>query len=736
MRKNRSPLFLLTSILFALIQFRSEFAYAQSSYEFFKQEGKTGLKDQTGSVTIPAIYEQLGWSKGLDLPVDNVVGYYNNGWGLISTKNRVITSPRYYSLEAQHKNLIIASVKGRFSNELFYGALNSKGEVVIDFKYHSLTPVQNLIIVSERKKDKSNYGLLDRNGKQLLPTSFKRISYFKDDLFVFTSANNRRGVISKNGTVKIQSTLDSIAPSAPDHSLIYESGKVGAIDTAGIVIHKPLYKSITSLEEVMAFKRFKLITASNKVLKEFYCDSIYEISPDHIVVVRNNFYEILNHEYAPIYRGAYLTELSAFRKNIIFRKDGKYHIIKYNGDHVRVGGFEAIQKDKNYIYGKSSGQWFVFNKFGSDVSDRGFDSLIVASNNLIPVQIKGYWGYIDHSGRMAIQAKFDKAGIFEGSIAEVNYLGSNKIINQFGQFIGASEYDKVVIGKTNTALVTKKGRTDLINHRSEILFQTFNDLKIHFFGYIESTADGRVGLISHLGEVILHPLYDSISGPQNRRYLIVKQDNKVGLVNFKGFWILPLSDETQDICHVSEGLISIKKNGQYGFVDFGKKLLIANRYEKTKPFTPDLAAVKLNNKWGFIDKKENLIIQPNYSSVTPFSHGISKVKRDQKYGAISEDGKVKISIAYDSLYATSHDFILGIKQGKYGLFNQLGEQLLQPLYSEIRPTRDNHYIVVRRGLSGLIDASGAYSIPLKYYHIAEFSKGRYACLVTMPEILE
>ncbi|UXX80397.1 WG repeat-containing protein [Reichenbachiella carrageenanivorans] len=708
----------------------------QSSIDFYEEKGKTGLKDAEGNTVIPANYDQLGWTKGFSFPVNDVIGYKQGAWGLISVKNKVITPPLYYSLEAQHKNLIVASIKSKYSNELFYGVISSKGHVVVDFKYHSLTPLHDLIIVSVRRKGKSYYGLLDQQGKELLATDFANISYFKEGLFVFTTSSQRKGIIHKSGTIKVEATLDSIAPVSESYTLIFKSGKIGAIDSAGTVLHKPLYKKIVDRQTVKPFKQYQIIDASHESLHDFYCDSILEISSDLLAIVRNDYFEILNVDFDPIFRGEALNHLSAYRKNVIFKTNDKYQIIKYNGEPVYAPGFDTLLFDESYMYGLFEGQWSIFNKFGSSLSKLRFDSLLTGSNNLIPVKRMGYWGYIDHSGKMAISAKFDEAGVFVGNIAQVNYLGSRRIINQFGEFIGEPNYDRIKIEKVNTALVTKRGRTDLINYRGEVLFQTYNQLSPNFFGYLETTAEGHKGLVSHLGEIILYPEYDSISEPMNRRYAVVQQADKVGLINFKGFWVLPLSKETQEICHVNDGFISIKRNGQYGFVDFGQRLLIANRYEKTKPFTSGLAAVKLNGKWGFIDKKEHLLIQPTYTEVTPFKNGIALVSRVGKLGAIDAEERQKIKIEFDTIQTTTHDFLLVKKEGKMGLFNQAGQQLLQPSYTDIRPTMDDHFIVERRGLSGLIDPTGRYSIPLRYYSIREISHGRYICLETDPKAEE
>lgn len=732
---KKYPTHLFAFLFTVFLQVQSEIVLCQSSIDFYKEGENVGLKNSNDEILIPATYEQLGWSKGLSVPVNDILGYKKKHWGLISIKNKVITGPRYYSLEAFHRNLIIASIKGKFSNELFFGVINFKGEVVVDFKYHSIKPLHDLLIVSERKKDNSYYGLLSQQGKKLLPTDFLQISYFKDDLFVFTNTKKQKGIIHKNGSIKIDATLDSIAPASDSYSLIIQSGKVGAIDSSGSILHKPLYKHIATLGKAEEFRHHQIFDANHNLLKDFYCDSIIEISSDLIVVSRNGFSEILNSDFEIVYRGQSLKRLSAFRKNVIV-KNGVYRIIKYNGEPVNEHGFDTLIFDTNYIYASNEDGWSIFNKFGSNISTLHFDSLLAGSNNLIPVKRNDYWGYIDHSGKIAIPPKFDQVGLFIGNIAPVNYLGSKRIINQFGEFIGEHEYNHVTIQKSNTALVSKRGRTDLINYRGKILFQTYNQLSPNPFGYLESTAEGKVGLISPLGEVLLYPEYDIISEPNSKRFAVVKQGDKLGLINSKGFWIIPLSEEIQEICHEGEGFISIKKNGQYGFVDFGQRLLIANRYEKTKPFTSGLAAVSLNNNWGFINKKEQLIIQPTYDAVTSYKNGISLVSRKGKIGAIDKSGKVKIKIEFDTISTTTHDFLLAGKDGKLGLFNQFGSLLLQPSYTDIHPTLDGHFIVERRELYGLIDASGRYSIPLRYFSIHEISNGRYICLEAGNEEVE
>jgi hypothetical protein len=607
--------------------------------------------------------------------------------------------------------------------------------VVIDFRYHSLKPLKELIIVSERRQGRTYYGLLSANNKVYLPLAYNNISYFDNDLFIFTDPLNKKGIIHKNGMILIDASLDSISVLNQQKSLVHQSGRVGMIDNQGNVIHKPIYKTINSDGQTFSFPSHDVYDRQQNLVRTITCDSATILSDELLGVYRNGFTEIIDYKYNVIYRSSGLKELSAFRKNTVYKKSNKYHLIKSSGEEIEEKtGFDTLIFDSRYIYGQLGEKWKIYNRFGSDLSKRKFDTIVSNSNNLIPIKQKGYWGYLDHAGKIAIPAKYDIAGPFIEKIARVNYLGFEYIINQFGAPINDQNFDSIRIEKNNMAFVWSRSRLDMIDNTGKEYFQTFNRLTPHPFGFKESTEGSKFGVISHFGEVILDPIYDSISAPINGKYMVVRKGNKTGLVNSTGFWVIPMSTLYQDIGPIAHGMIGIKKNGQYGFIDFGKKLLVANRYEGVQSFNEERAAVLLNGKWGFINLKEKLVIQPNFDAVENFYHQLSVVKRKGKYGVIDLEGKEVVKIDFDQIEMTEQGFLLVKKGEKYGLYNDLGEIILQSSYTSILPTEDGNFIVQRRGLMGVINSTGRYSIPLKYISIYQMSNDNYLC--KMPSSLK
>jgi hypothetical protein len=53
----------------------------------------------------------------------------------------------------------------------------------------------------------------------------------------------------------------------------------------------------------------------------------------------------------------------------------------------------------------------------------------------------------------------------------------------------------------------------------------------------------------------------------------------------------------------AEGLVLIKLNERYGFVDAKGNMAIPAVYDSADDFSEGLAPVRLNGKWGYIDAK-------------------------------------------------------------------------------------------------------------------------------------
>ena len=99
--------------------------------------------------------------------------------------------------------------------------------------------------------------------------------------------------------------------------------------------------------------------------------------------------------------------------------------------------------------------------------------------------------------------------------------------------------------------------------------------------------------------------------------------------------------------YFSEGLVKVKLNGKWGFIDEGGNEVTPLKYDYAADFSEGLAAVELNGKWGYIDESGSVVIPLKYDDTMRFSEGIACVKLNGKWGFIDKSGDEVISFKYD-----------------------------------------------------------------------------------------
>ena len=100
-------------------------------------------------------------------------------------------------------------------------------------------------------------------------------------------------------------------------------------------------------------------------------------------------------------------------------------------------------------------------------------------------------------------------------------------------------------------------------------------------------------------------------------------------------------------------ILSLGKNGMYGYVDRSGKEVIPLSFTKAGSFTADgIAPVSYNQRYGFIDKKGNFVIETKYENCTSlFADGYIIIRIDQKYGIVDKNGSYIITATLDEIPA-------------------------------------------------------------------------------------
>jgi len=285
------------------------------------------------------------------------------------------------------------------------------------------------------------------------------------------------------------------------------------------------------------------------------------------------------------------------------------------------------------------------------------------------------------------------------------------------------------------------------------------------------------------GKTIIPPKFEGAC-PFVGEFSAVMIENKWGLIDKTGKEIIPIGkyedigiskiygagvylikntpcDDLEDL--VREGLIAVKSDGKFGFVDKNGKEVIPPRYEEVMPFVRGISAVKRDGKWGFVDKRGKEIVSPTYEFAgycyfiisedesywciegsdydylklgylpvvkkagkysTPFGgeydfivqidSNLFLAKKGGGWGLIDEKNKEVLNFRYDKLFRLHKDLFVYSEKGKYGVISLRRGVIVQPKYNVIFYAGEGMIGLVLNNNAGFADTSGKMIFQPKY----------------------
>ena len=273
----------------------------------FKSEQYFGFMDYSGTLIIPAEYEQLGFFKeGLAFAMKN--GLY----GFINKANEVIIPFQYNSVsdfeqgravvEKDEKFGMIDRVGslifplefnelGTLSEGLVYGSKDSL-YAYYDKNYNlRIQPKYNEAFAFLGKKAKVQIGInqafIDEYGTFLVPPGYEKIRIFNDSLFIFEDEDSI-GLIRNNCQVVVSAHFNEIGQLSMDRALAVQDDLIGYIDGTGKVVINIIYETFPNFLKRGQFKsnlaivkqkgKFGVIDKQGKVILPISFNEIGDIS--------------------------------------------------------------------------------------------------------------------------------------------------------------------------------------------------------------------------------------------------------------------------------------------------------------------------------------------------------------------------------------------------------------------------------------------------------------------------
>jgi len=292
-----------------------------------------------------------------------------------------------------------------------------------------------------------------------------------------------------------------------------------------------------------------------------------------------------------------------------------------NCDAFSKEGLAAVyDKDiTDFYFIDTKGNRLPVEAKGFRLKTAGLNSPIGFSNGFALYSVGKKWGYLDKSGKIAVEAKFDKAWEFYDDYAVAQSGLTFVILNKELQETPVTDNSIIDVKHFSEGLapyVTPDKLTGFIDPSAKIAISARFQSVGYFSGGLAwaKTINKLVGYIDKTGNWVIEPRFETGKNFDPETGLArIGIDGRTAFVNRNGEVIY--FETGEDFGDFSNGLCWCRNNDLVGFINPKGEWVITPRFEAVREFKNGYAAVKEGDEWGFIDTKGNWVIKPVYSAV-------------------------------------------------------------------------------------------------------------------------
>ena len=330
-----------------------------------------------------------------------------------------------------------------------YGYINTKGEVVIPYKW---SYAENFVNGYAFVGDEDYFYIINKNGETLFDLTMSR--YQRDgDLVSYDSFDGKTtGCINlKQGVLIGAPNWDYVGYFKEGKAAVFKDGKWGYVDESGSIIIEPVWDSVSDFYEGYAVvnkggnwdenldfsltgKSGFIDTAGNIVL-DLQWDTAYPFNKAGITAVESeDKWQLINKD-GTLHSGLDYSEVYPIEDtdSFLVKNNELFGVIDSNGQIILNTEYENIEmQSKTYITVKD-GKFGVYSLKGNELFANEWENAFTEKN--IIVVVKGTnvnCSFIDDDGNI-ISEGWSSALPFYDGFAAVNSAGT---INEEGNFTG------------------------------------------------------------------------------------------------------------------------------------------------------------------------------------------------------------------------------------------------------------------------------------------------------------
>ncbi|MBO9700347.1 MAG: WG repeat-containing protein [Sporocytophaga sp.] len=245
-----------------------------------------------------------------------------------------------------------------------------------------------------------------------------------------------------------------------------------------------------------------------------------------------------------------------------------------------------------------------------------------------------------------------------------------------------------------------------------------NDDRRTMFGHSLKIVGGRWGYLNTKGKMFIDPKFEYASDFINGK-AIISIDKKYGVIDSLGKYVIEpkygFIGWLPESKHRFFQLQEIKK--LEGLIDGNGKVLLKTEYENVGEVNENLIPVKKDGLWGFCSLDGNLVIESAYAEVNGFNEGLSAVKSNGLWGYINSGGQYVIAPAYSSAGNFSEGIAPVKDRSGWKYIDHNGQIVIRGKFSRAESFKDGIALVKQNRKWGTINRDGKILIKPRYKNI-------------------
>lgn len=703
----------LCNIIYAQTDFKTSTRHKDgliTTYYTFVKTGKMeyryGLYDETKqSFVLPIKYESIwfGNEPNLYFVQDTL-----KKWGVFNAKNRkFIIEPKYSEINIYSDGLAV--VKDYVGNDYKCGVIDNNGKLIIPQDYKFIGSFKEGLMSFKIEK---GYGFIDKNNNVIIPPNYRSATVFTNGLAAVSLLDSTHfGFIDKNNKWIIAPKYLTADNFIGKYSKVQKTRNYKLnIDQVGIIDEKG--------KEIIPLK-YKYISIEDNF---FIVKDVLEVNytkKDVVGVMDVNGKVVIPMEYDNITK-KYGTDYFETQK------DKKYGLLDKNMNFKIQPIYDYIYtfNDVGISYLKKEGKFTLIDKnLKVIVPEKEALNILIGKNNVAAYINKDKIELYNFSGKLLKTIKGDNITTFGTDLfsnddsIKVRQSNANYLYSLSTKTRKLLDYEKVSDFNKDGIFVAQKSTYDFLD---------FNGTQLNtksYYGVVNFSDDiCAVQETSTQYPYLANKSFTKISGIDN----IFEGPFSEGLAKAKAYYgnsIFYYDKKGNKIITTSGTTGSDFKNGRayiktnnnkFYFINKNGQKINNEEYDEVGVFSENIAAVRKGNFTSYIDTTGKLAFSNTFDIGTPFYKGVAMVKKGNEYYLINKRGERLNRDIYNGAKNPENGSFPVQKGIYYGLINETGKVVIDFKYQDITPLSEGVCWAKKNDKYGLVNSNGTEITAFEY----------------------